>query len=259
MMHRLATRTAAATLAASGLAATFSCAGAQSREGTLTFTPRAPVVQIQAGLQPLGLGTERDGFLFVPRGNAAGHAQPLLILLHGATQRARLFERMTPAADSAGVVILAPDSREMTWDAIRGRFGADVAFLQRAIGRAFDRAHIDPCRVVIGGFSDGATYGLSLGIRNAHALQGVVAFSPGFVIPAREAQQLPVFIRHGTEDRILPIDRTSRRILAALRDAGFTVDYEEFSGPHTIRAADARAALRWVTQRSCAQAGRGRL
>jgi phospholipase/carboxylesterase len=79
----------------------------------------------------------------------------------------------------------------------------------------------------------------------------VIAFSPGFVIPARSPERLPIFMRHGTGDRILPIDRASRRIVVALRDAGFVVDYEEFNGPHTVRPADASAALRWAAKRKC--------
>jgi phospholipase/carboxylesterase len=220
-------------------------------EGTLSFTPHAPSQTVAIGLAPLGFGAERDGFLFVPHGNDASHPAPLLILLHGATQRARLFERITPVADSAGVVILAPDSRGYTWDAVRDAFGPDVKFLDRSIMRAFDRAYIDTCRVVLGGFSDGASYALSLGIRNARQLRGVVAFSPGFVIPAREIGRLPIFVRHGTRDQILPIDHASRPIVSALRAAGFTVDYAEFDGPHTVRPDDARDALDWVKQRSC--------
>jgi phospholipase/carboxylesterase len=140
----------------------------------------------------------------------------------------------------------------VTWDAIGGDFGPDVAFLDSAIMRAFDRAHLDRCRVVIGGFSDGASYALSLGIRNADRLQGVVAFSPGFAIPAPEMHKLPVFMRHGTADEILPIARTSRPLAQALRAAGFDLDYAEFDGPHTMLRAHVRAALDWVRRRSCA-------
>lgn len=222
------------------------------QDGQLSFKAHTPTRPVTHGRAPLQLGGERDGFLFVPRGNRSDRRQPLLILLHGATQRSRLFERLSPIADSLGVVVLAPDSRDYTWDAIRGEFGPDLEFLDRAVMRAFDRAFIDPCRVVIGGFSDGATYAISLGIRNARALQGVAAFSPGFVIPAARVEKLPVFMRHGTQDEILPIDRASRPIAAALRDAGFTVDYEEFDGPHTMRPADAGAAMRWAHARACA-------
>jgi phospholipase/carboxylesterase len=224
---------------------------AQTVDGRIVLAPHSPTSRIATGRAALGLGDGRDGFLFVPHDTSDRHGVPLLILLHGATQRAALFERLIPAADSAGVAILAPDSREMTWDAIRGEFGPDVAFLQRSINLAFDRARIDSCRVVIGGFSDGASYALSLGIRNARAFHGVVAFSPGFIIPAPEPERLPVFIRHGTRDQILPIDAASRRLASLLRESGFAVDYEEFEGPHTVRPADVHAALRWTAQRSC--------
>src|SRR5438045_81050 len=72
-------------------------------DGVLVFTPHAPTERVVAGQRPLGLDTLRDGFLFVPANNGARNREPLLILLHGATQRSRLFERITPAADSAGV------------------------------------------------------------------------------------------------------------------------------------------------------------
>ena len=225
--------------------------GQRPPDGRLAFRPHTPSGAIHAGSSPLGLASPRDGFLFVPRANAAANPMPLLILLHGATQRAQLFEPLVPLADSLGVLLLAPDAREMTWDAIRGDFGADVAFIDQAIMRAFDQGFVDACRVVVGGFSDGASYALSLGIRNAERLHGVVALSPGFVIPAAEVGKLPVFMRHGTADQILPIDRTSRPIARALREAGFDVDYAEFDGPHTVRPDDGRTAMQWTKGRSC--------
>ena len=237
---------AAAAMFAYGFAPT------QSADGRLGFSAHSPRDSVRTGVTPLGLGTERDGFLFVPRNNSARSPAPLVIMLHGATQRARMFERMAAVADSLGVVILAPDSREVTWDIIAGGgFGPDIEFLDRAIGRAFDRAFIDSCRVVIGGFSDGASYALSLGIRNARRLRGVLAFSPGFLARTRSPERLPIFMRHGTGDRILNIDRASRPLVRMLRDAGYAVDYEEFDGPHTVRPVDARAGLSWAAKRKC--------
>lgn len=241
-----------AILVAAGGIFTYRFAPMQATEGRLGFTAHAPRDSVRPGLARLGLGAERDGFLFVPRNNGPRSPAPLVILLHGATQRARLFERMTAVADTLGVAILAPDSRDMTWDVIAiGGFGPDVDFLDRAITRAFDRAYIDSCRVVIGGFSDGASYALSLGIRNSRRLHGVVAFSPGFMVRARSPERLPIFMRHGTRDQILPIDRASRSLARTLRGAGFTVDYEEFDGPHTVRPVDGRAGLSWAAQRKC--------
>ena len=62
--------------------------------------------------------------------------------------------------------VLAPDSRGTTWDAIREGFGDDVTFIDRALEHVFARVSIDPARVTVGGFSDGASYALSLGLAN---------------------------------------------------------------------------------------------
>lgn len=219
--------------------------------GQLRFAPHAPVRAVATGMTALRLGGARDGFLYVPITNDAKHLQPLLVLLHGATQRAQLFERVMPVAESLGVVLVVPESRGTTWDAIRGDFGPDVEFIDSAIMRAFDRAYIDKCKVAIGGFSDGASYALSLGVRNANLVHGAVAFSPGFLIPPTRMQVLPVFIRHGTQDDILPIDRASRSLVSTLRSAGFDVNYREFNGPHMMRTQDVHSAMEWTTELRC--------
>src|SRR5581483_5445157 len=80
----------------------------------------------------IGLGTNgRDGAIQMPS-KPNGGALPLLLFLHGATQDgARMIRRVGPAADEAGVVLVCPDSRSGTWDAIRGDFGEDVVHLDR--------------------------------------------------------------------------------------------------------------------------------
>ena len=106
------------------------------------------------GLEPNG----RDGVLQIPAGVSRNTPVPLLIFLHGATQNgARMMTRIGPAAEHAGVAVLAPDSRGTTWDAIRGDFGEDIAFLNRALEHVYGRLAVDPARLAIGGFSDGAS------------------------------------------------------------------------------------------------------
>jgi len=61
-------------------------------------------------------------------------------------------------ADAAGLVVLAPPSRRETWDVLLGDFGPVVEFIDTALATAFDRCAVDPERVAIGGFSDGARY-----------------------------------------------------------------------------------------------------
>lgn len=84
----------------------------------------------------LGLDRERDALLYLP--NSATNAPlPLLLFLHGATQSADdMFWYLDSAPDETGVAILAPNSRETTWDAISDRLGPDVEFLNRALESA---------------------------------------------------------------------------------------------------------------------------
>ena len=147
------------------------------------------------------------------------------------------------------MIVLAPDSRERTWDAIGGQFGPDVAFLDTALRKTFELAPIDQSRVAIGGFSDGASYALSLGLINGDLFTHILAFSPGFIVADRTRGKPAIFMSHGTNDEILPIDRTSRRLAPSLKAAGYPLEYREFDGPHTVPAAIAHDACAWMIGR----------
>lgn len=216
-------------------------------DGRLRARPRANVTTSAEGRHALDLGDVRDGVLVMPSKPAAGPL-PLLVVFHGAGGGAEgILRRVAAAADEAGVVVLAPESRDGTWDAIGGSFGADVAFVDRALAKVFETVSIDPARVAAGGFSDGATYALSLGLINGDLFRQIVAFSPGFVVPGEPVGRPQFFISHGTSDPILPIAQCSRQIVPALRGRGYDVTYQEFDGRHEVPPAIARAALAWIS------------
>ena len=147
------------------------------------------------GAQPIGLDSGRDGVIYLPPG-LTGPA-PLFVLLHGATGSAAGITGRTEAfalADELKMVILAPDSRERTWDAIRGKFGPDVAFLDKALAKVFETVPIDRKRVAVGGFSDGASYAISLGLQNGDLFTHVAAFSPGFFV-GNQRRGRPIVLR----------------------------------------------------------------
>jgi phospholipase/carboxylesterase len=174
--------------------------------------------------------------MFVPSTYSPPTPAPLLILLHGAGQEAKEWTsaRMQALLDTKGIVGIMPDSRLPTWDMIYDDYGIDVKFIDRAMEHVFTRCLIDPARIALAGFSDGATYALSLGITNANLTRTVLAFSPGFVKPAAKTGKPRIFISHGTNDPILPIDATSREIVAALREKNYPLRYEEFEGGHQV-------------------------
>ena len=208
------------------------------------MTGSAPV-----GLQPLMLGAARDSYLYVPVGYRTERLAPLVLLLHGAGGHARQgLGLLRNLADATGIILLAPASRERTWDLLVGRrYGPDVTMIDRALEQTFSRYAIDPARLAIGGFSDGASYALSLGITNGDLFTHVLAFSPGFMAPAGRRGSPRVFVSHGTRDGVLPIDPCSRKIVPQLKRADYEVRYREFDGGHTIPPEIALEAVCWFT------------
>ena len=214
--------------------------------------PRPPAVDgAPVGLQPLGLEAERDGFLFIPSGYRPDRPVPLVVMLHGAGSSG--MQGLGPfldRADDEGIALLGPDSRGPTWDVLRGGYGPDVAFLDRALDDVFGRYAVDGGRVAVEGFSDGASYALGLGLANGDLFGKVIAFSPGFAPPGKPHGRPELFVSHGVADDVLPIDQCSRRIVPALEGRGYEVRYREFEGGHDIPPEIRDEALAWLFGRS---------
>lgn len=222
--------------------------GGLAAEGQLASRPSTPTTGIVPGLHSLGLARDRDVLLYVPTGYRADRPAPLAVMLHGAGGTAEQgMSLLRDLADESGLVVLAPWARRDTWDVLRGGFGPDVAFIDAALAATFQRCAVDPARVAAGGFSDGASYALSIGLTNGDLFTHVIAFSPGFIAPASEIGKPHCYVSHGTRDKVLPIDQCSRRIVPALQRAGYAVRYHEFDGPHTVPPDIAREAVRWLT------------
>jgi len=80
-------------------------------------------------------------------------------MLHGAGGDAR--GGLTPfqnLADATGLILLAPASRRQTWDVLVGGYGPDIALIDQALAQTFSHYAVDPTRIAIEGFSDGASY-----------------------------------------------------------------------------------------------------
>ncbi|HYP20035.1 MAG TPA: phospholipase [Chloroflexia bacterium] len=211
-------------------------------------SPHATAVA-QTGLQPLGIGRQRDGLIYVPAGYRAYRPAALVLLLHGAGGNARHgISLLQPLADSANLILIAPDSRGSTWDVIMSDYGPDVTYIEQALSQTFSRYAIDPKRVAVGGFSDGASYALSLGITNGELFTHIIAFSPGFMAPTRQQGKPKIYDSHGIHDQVLPIARCSRRIVPQLQRLGYEVKYHEFDGPHTVPPDIAQEAVDWFTR-----------
>lgn len=207
--------------------------GSPSR-GRLVSRPRSADVRTEpVGLVEMPLPNGRQGLLHVGAPEAAERL-PLAVMLHGAGGSARQgVDLLSPGAE-VPLIVFAPRSEGQTWDLLRGGYGPDLEAIDQGLEWVFSMYPVDPFRLGIGGFSDGASYALSVGLTNGDLFTHILAFSPGFAAPAALRGSPRVFISHGTEDPVLPIERCSRRIVADLRRSGGDVHYREFAGGHRV-------------------------
>ena len=184
--------------------------------------------------------------LYVPAGHQPDRPSPLAVMFHGAGGTADDgLALLRPLADEAGLMLLAPDSQGRTWDLLLDGYGPDAALVDDALEEVFGNYAVDPAAVAVGGFSDGASYALSIGATNGDLFTHVLAFSPGFWAPASTRGSPSFFVTHGTDDTVLPIASTSRRLVPALKRTGYEVSYHEFDGGHVVPGDLAAAALVW--------------
>src|SRR5439155_21282116 len=92
-------------------------------DGRLKSRPGSGATTSAPGDHPLGIDKRRDAVLHLPAGTN-GERLPLLVLLHGASGSGEgVLRRLSGALEGTTVAVLAPSSRDGTWDAIRGGFG----------------------------------------------------------------------------------------------------------------------------------------
>lgn len=212
----------------------------------LTARPGAPTKEPTLGASLLGIGSGRDGLLYVPSGYDPASPAPLVVAFHALGGGVDSFQALYDEADARGFVLLVPESRSSTWDLVRGPFGVDVTFIDQALAYTFDRCAINTSRVAFMGFSDGASYALSLGVSNGDLATQLVGFSPGFWDPAGyRTGRPPIFVSHGTTDEVIPIETSRNSIVPDLRREGYLVEYVEFDGGHGMPPAIVTQALEW--------------
>jgi predicted esterase len=213
----------------------------------LSARPSASAPGLPSGRTMLANGA----IAYLPASAVEGRL-PLVVLLHGAGGRAdRFLDRFVTEADRGGFLLLALQSKASTWDLVPRRdggggplamksgpvmrFGADVARIDAALTELYARVRIDTRRSVLLGFSDGASYALSLGLANPQLFASIIALSPGFVtIPARIAPAQRIFIAHGRHDQVLPFQVAEKDIAGLLIANGLKPQFRPFDGDHRI-------------------------
>ena len=224
------------------LAGVFACPGAVAAQA------------IETGFLDRSISLDKVEYVYqvyVPRAYRPSEEWPVILFLHGAGERGHdgLFQtqvglgsaiRANPERWPAIVVFpQVPDG--MTWQGIPGRVA------MAALDATLKEYRFDESRVYLTGLSLGGNGTWYLGYNHADrfaalvAICGFVEASPGFpgFIPESSADpystlaarvaEIPVLIVHGEADEVVPVEE-SRRMAAALEEAGADVRYEELLG-----------------------------
>ena len=170
----------------------------------------------------------------------------LIVALHGAGGSPDSgLEAFSGAWNLPGLVLVAPASKAQTWTAVFSDQDPDLESVDLAVAEAWARCPIDRKRLALGGFSDGATYALTLGVANGDLFPAIIALSPGGILAGTTRGRPRIFVSHGTEDGVLPIAGASDRIVPKLRQAGYDVTYRRFRGGHVVAPETSAAAAQW--------------
>lgn len=222
------------------------------KRGHLTARPNNKAVKGEkiTGVQPLNLAGKRDGYVYVPERYHVKQPALLAVMLHGSGGVAEHgLSYLRKYADAYNIIVIAPASRAQTWDIIAEEsFDQDVIFIDQALAQVFEAYAIDPDHIAIGGFSDGASYALCLGLSNGDLFSHIIAFSPGFAYTVEKKGKPAVFISHGIKDPVLRIDHCSRRLVPQLKGQAYQVNYQEFDAAHEIPAGIAKNGVEWFVK-----------
>lgn len=207
------------------------------------FDASAVETPLSCGTHELTLPKGWRAQFHIPLNYDGACVAPLLAVFHGVKELdGGLVAAAFAWADRHGALVLAQKSIGISWDLIRGGFGPDVEATNYLLNWILRRHAVDPTHIGIAGFSDGASYALSLGLGNGDLFHDVMAFSPGFMRPGSRIGMPRIFVSHGIADPILPVD-CGRRIARQLATEGHDVHYHEFDGGHIVPGKIAETAM----------------
>lgn len=210
-----------------------------------------PFVEVPYGESRLGISDDfRDGTLYVPKSYHPRTPMPVVIMLHGYSGAATSVRFAFQLAEEFGVIIIAPESRDVTWGQSVPGFDADVRYLGAAYRTVAGFLNVDRSHVAMGGVSDGANYALAMGLAYGETFNHLMIFAAGMFIPLRRQGKPRIFLSHGVRDTQMPIDRTARLFVPRLQSEGYDITYREYDGGHGAPPAIQREAFEWFVPKT---------
>ena len=232
--------------------------------------PVTELVRSEAGLTfRLRRGQPRGGLIVLLHG-LSGDENVMWIFDHALPRSATVIAPRAPYASEFGGCSWARAVARGELDQVD--FQEAIDHLTRFLHEVIALYQVDPPRVIIMGFSQGAALSYAFSQAHPELLRGVIALA-GFLPNSsgdppsastrwraqplaetraasqarRDVSQLSYLIIHGTRDEAVPIDR-AREARSVLERRGASVEYHEHRVGHKVSAQGMQEIARWVVE-----------
>ena len=166
-------------------------------------------------------GYERSYLAYVPD-NKLPSGAPLLLVLHGTGMTGSQMRAMTGGefdrlADAHGFAVIYPNGYQNTWDDCRKTDPTaskqlhldDIAFFRALAARFHDAYAIDPGRLFIMGYSNGAQMAMRAALEAPDMVSAIAAVSANLPVPDNSichplGKPMAILLMNGTADPVNP-------------------------------------------------------
>ena len=192
------------------------------------------------------------GVLLTPEPYETSRVYPLITVFHGAGRQDELLLRACrKQPNERQAFFFIPRSVAPTWDLIAGGPPVDVEFLEYAWDLIYRRYPIDPHARCLIGYSDGASYALSLALSNPGYFAAAMVWAAGFVVldrngPSQAGEKARLYLEYGTHDPLFSFEQIALPMRENLERAGYDVTFSvDEGGRHMPSGSFQREALDW--------------
>lgn len=175
-----------------------------------------------------------DYLLAVPEAHDAdGEPVPVILFLHGAGERGDELERvkawgpprMVEAGHEFGAVVVSPQCPAGTW------WTAHLETLELLLDHIAETYNVDPDRVYVTGLSMGGYGTFALVARDPERYAAAVPIcGGGNDADALRLSSTPMWVFHGTDDRVVPVAGSRRMVEVANSRDGEHARLTEYEG-----------------------------